>query len=414
MVPIIDRPDREMSCRDRLAGGAINILMLNWRDLRHPQAGGAETYVHEIAKRLARDHHVTLVCSKFPGSKGRENIDGVEIVRKGGRFSVYPLAAAMAMAKLARKEVDVIVDDVNGVPFFSPLYSNVPVIVIIHHVVGWPIFRKELPFPLSAIGYLGERSVPLIYGRSKIVVVSPSTRQELVGLGLPGGNIDVLVNGRDIRQAPCRGKSPIPTIAYLGRLKDYKRVDHLIKALEIAVRKIPELVLVIAGKGNGSAVEKAVRDRGVQDHVQVVGEVSEADKSALLSSAWLFVTASMKEGWGLSVIEANSCGTPAVSYDVPGLRDSIRPNFNGVLVEDGNIERFAEEIARLIADPDERERMSENAVKWSKQFNWDRTARMFEDILREQVGEAGRGKGPRRPRGPGGRADPGTAVFSGK
>ncbi len=362
----------------------MKILIFNWRDITHPWAGGAEKYIHEIGKRLAKKHEVTLFCSRYPGSLKGEVIDGIEIIRDGGKFTTYIYAAVKYLSKLRKRDYDVVVDDINGVPFFTPLYSRKPIVAIIHHIVGWKIFRRELPLPLAVIGYLCERSIPYIYRNCKFVTVSESTKEELKRFGIKESNITVVPNGIDLN--PHLGKkSEKPVVVYFGRIKNYKRVDHILKAFSIVKRKIPDAELVIAGRGEITHLKNLAKDLNIDGSVIFMGEVDEKRKVEILSSSWVYVIASTKEGWGISVIEANACGTPAVAYDVPGLRDSIKHGYNGLLVENGNIEALANAIIHLLKDDELRKELSRNAIEWAKQFSWDKSAEEFERLIQSLV-----------------------------
>ena len=362
----------------------MKILMFNWRDITHPWAGGAEKYLHEIGKRLAKKHEVTLFCGSYSEAQDREEIDGIEIIRSGGKFTIYIHAAIKYLSKLKRRDYDVVVDGINGVPFFTPLYSKKPIVAVIHHIVGWKIFRRELPLPLAVVGYLCERSIPYIYRNCKFATVSESTKEELRRFGIEENKITVIPNGIDLN--PRLGKkSERPRIIYFGRIKNYKRLDHVLKAFSIVRQEISDAELIIAGRGKTTHLKNLARSLDIERSVIFVGEASEKQKIEILSSSWIYVIASTKEGWGVSVIEANACGTPAVAYDVPGLRDSIKHSYNGLLVEDCNVKALASAIINLIEDNELRKKLSKNAVEWAKRFSWDRSAEMFERVVRSLV-----------------------------
>ncbi len=353
--------------------------MLNWRDITHPNAGGAERYIHEIGKRMVPRHEVTLFCGRYPGCRSEETIDGIRIIRIGGTFSVYIRSALKVIGQ--RNSFDVVVDDINGVPFFSPLYSKAPVVAVVHHIVGWPIFKRELPFPMSIVGYLGEKSIPTFYRNCDFVTVSASTRKELEEFGIQSGLITVIQNGIDLPAKIAPVKTPDPTVLYLGRIKEYKRLDQVIRAFAEVRKTFPKAQLVIAGRGETAPLRSLSIEMGLSDYVRFPGEVSEEEKEDLLSSAWVFVSASMKEGWGISIIEANASGTPAVSYDVPGLRDSIKDGYNGILVSEGNLEKLVQALISIIGKKEFREELSNNALTWAGNFSWDKSAEEFEELL---------------------------------
>jgi glycosyltransferase involved in cell wall biosynthesis len=358
----------------------MKILIFNWRDITHPWAGGAEKYVHEIGKRLAKKHEVTLFCGSYPGCAKEEVLDGIGVIRAGGRFTTYIHATLSYLKKLRKREYDVIVDSINGVPFFTPLYSRKPVVAIIHHIVGWKIFKRELPLPLASVGYLSEKLIPYIYRNCKFVTVSESTKEELKRFGIQG-NVSVIPNGIDVGFHLGK-KAEKPRIVYFGRIKNYKRIDHILKAYSIVKQRIPDAELVIAGRGEFDHLQDYAISLKIDESVMFMGEVDEEAKVEILSSAWVYVIASTKEGWGISVIEANACGTPAIAYDVPGLRDSVKNGYNGLLVEDSDVKALANAIVNVLEDDKLREELSKNAIEWAKQFNWDRSAEEFERVLK--------------------------------
>ncbi|MCJ7653301.1 MAG: glycosyltransferase family 4 protein, partial [Actinobacteria bacterium] len=295
----------------------MKILVFNWRDIRHPEAGGAEVNIHEQAKRWVDwGHRVTLFTARPRGQKFRDNIDGIEIYRAGGRFSVY-LLAVFAYLLVLREFADVILDIENGIPFFTPLYSRKPKVCLMHHLHQDQFLVEMGPY-IGRIGRFMERClVPFLYRTSTLVAVSRSTVGRKRGALRGGGTLrfEVVYNGLDHSlYRPGSQKYAKPTILYLGRIKAYKRLPRLIAMMPAVKRKVPEAELLIAGSGDAlSEAEAEVERSGVSDCVRFMGHVSEMEKTRLLQSAWVMATPSMNEGWGVTVIEANACGTPAVA-----------------------------------------------------------------------------------------------------
>jgi len=363
----------------------MNILILNWRDITHPQAGGAERYVHEIGRRLVeKGHNVTLFCGSYPNARPYDKIDGIEIIRKGGKYTLY-LWALVYLAK-NRDKFDVIIDSENGIPFFSPLLFNKRRVVCIMHHVHIEVFNRELPFPLNKIGKLLEGKVmPMLYRESLFVPVSPSTKREMFEkLSIRGNYFPIVYNGVSIYRLNIgHKKTKTPTLIYFGRVKRYKRIDHIIKAYQRIKQKIKNARLVIAGKMDREYLKEILKIcEKLNLKISLFEDVPEEKKVELLSQSWVYVITSMKEGWGISVIEANACGVPVVGYDVPGLRDSVRYEYNGFLVENGNVNELADKVAKLIENPKLRVKLSHNAKKWAEKFSWDESAKRFERILR--------------------------------
>jgi len=354
----------------------MNILILNWRDIKNEWAGGGEVYVFELAKRWVKiGHKVTLFCSQgiWQPLSSEEVIGGIHIYRRGGRYSIYFWAAWYYFTKF-RRTTDIIVEVQNGTPFFSVLYSRKPKIAVVYHIHDRQFFI-ELWFPLNIIGYIIERYIfPLLYSRTNIMAISKTTKKELEKLGIPRKNIEIVYCGIDEKEPLGKGKKlSFPTILYLGRIKKYKRVSLLVKLMPKILSRVPSARLIIAGWGTEAATVMDMSMRGNnRKKVKIVGPVSEAEKKVLLSKVWVFVNPSIGEGWSISVIEANLHGTPAVAFNVPGLSESIRNGETGFLVE--NDSEFIDKICEILDNHILRKQLSENAIKWAKSFSWDRSA----------------------------------------
>lgn len=359
----------------------MKILLYNWRDILDPLAGGAEAYIHEIGKRLARENEVYLYCRRYKGSESRDEIDGIKIIRNGGSFSQYIHAAYDYIFRLRKMDFDVVVDGINGVPFFTPLFVRKPKVAIMHHIVGRRIFFRELPLPLAIVGWTAEKLIPLIYRNVPMVAVSPSTKDELINFGIAANRVYIVYNAIEQHEQGVIKKSEKPLIVYLGRIKTYKQLDHLLHAFAEVIRSIPEAELNIAGRGEYAELERLAENLGISQSVKFVGGVSEEQKIEILKKAWVFVTPSMKEGWGVSVIEANYYMTPAVAYDVPGLRDSINNGVTGMLVSSGSIDELAKATVKILSDSELREKLSQKALSWATGFSWDNSAKEFARVI---------------------------------
>jgi glycosyltransferase involved in cell wall biosynthesis len=361
----------------------LNILALNWRCVRHPQAGGAEINLFEQAKRWVSDgHRVTVFCAD-PGREHAperdEVVDGIEVVRRGGRFTVYAYAAVFLL--LNSRRFDRVLDVANGIPFFAPLFSSRPVVLLVHHVHDQQWFAEFSP-PAAAVGwFLERRVVPLLYKRRPVISVSPTTRDALVKTGVSGSQIRVVYNGVEPPQRTAEAAhSAQCRIAYVGRIKRYKRLERLVRIIPALREEFPNVHLDIAGSGDATpAIEALVEELGVRDHVSVHGFVDDQKKGEILGGATVFATPSMHEGWGLSVIEANAHGCPAVAYDVPGLRAAIRHGETGLLAADN--EGFHRALSFFLGDPDARKRYSMAARRWADGFTWEASARETLEVL---------------------------------
>lgn len=350
----------------------MNILIFNWRDKKHPFSGGAEIYIQEIAKRLARmGHKITLFCSRFGGLKSKDEYDGIKIIRRGGKYTVY-LSAFFWYVFFNKEKYDVVIDCENGIPFFTPLFIRKPKILVVHHIHR-EIFPLEVPKIISLLlSFLETKLMPFLYKKIQVVAVSKSTKEDLIKIGFDERKIKIIYNGIDHSKFFLTPKTDKPRIIYIGRIKKYKRIDLLLKAFDIVSKYFPDAELYIVGSGKKKNCNNKI----------FTGFVSEEEKIRLLGSSWVFVNPSYKEGWGISIIEANMCGTPCIAFDVPGLRDSIKHKRTGILVkEDGNVQKLAEAIIMVLKDDKLRQRLSKNALEYSKKFSWDKTAKEFLDVI---------------------------------
>lgn len=363
----------------------MKILIFNWRDLKHSWAGGGEIYIFEQASRWVKmGHEVTVFCGQDieKDLPTFEIIDGIKIYRKGGRYSLYLWSIWYYFTRLRGNGV--VVDVVNGIPFFTSLFCRVPKIAYVYHLHGNQFFY-ELPFPLSHVGFIIERFVfPFLYKHLPIIVISETTKKQLINIGFNKKNISIVYCGINKlnRMKNSIKKFSAPTILYLGRIKKYKRVDLLVKIFPKIIEKMPQARLIIAGWGTeASNIANLVMKSPLRRKITLLGPVSDAEKKSLLSKSWLFVNPSIGEGWGMAVIEANLHGTPAVSFDVSGLRESVLSGKTGLLAK--NEQNLINNIYILLNDNVLREKLSTNAKKWANTFNWDHSAKESLKILQK-------------------------------
>ena len=368
----------------------MKILVVNWQDIKNPLAGGAEVHLHEVFSRIAsQGHHVTLFCSSFPGALPEENINGIHVVRKGGRYLFNFTFAVEYFRRFRDEKFDIVVDDMNKIPFFTPLYVKEPIYGVTHHLFGKSIYLETSFLPASYV-YWMERSAVALYKKKRIpfIVGSPSTEKELKHAGFSTDDVALISYGVDHSTHNQRGaeKSPTPLIGYFGRLKKYKSVDHLLQALPAVLNVVPDLAVVIVGEGDDRPrLEGLAKELNLQNAVEFTGFVSEQKKIELLQQMWFKVTTSSKEGWGLTVVEANACGTTVLASNVEGLRDAVQDGETGLLYEFGNVADLSSKMIRLLTDDDFRNELTENSVKWAKRFDWGRAADETIAMLTDRV-----------------------------
>lgn len=370
----------------------FNILVINWQDITNPMGGGAEVHCHEIFKRVvAAGHDVTLLCCGYDGAPSSQVLDGVRIERRSSR-NWFNFSVPGAYKNLRKQQsFDIVFDDINKIPFFTLLYVREPVVAIVHHFFGKSIFL-EAPWLQANYVYQTEKLVPRIYRRVPFAVVSESTREELRRKGVTS-EIDMLPNAVDVsRYTTAARKSSIPLIGYFGRVKKYKSVNHVIEAMPMMVRAIPDVRLLVIGDGDHrQELQRLTEQLGLSKYVEFTGHVSHDKKIELLSQLWLAVNPSPKEGWGLTVIEANACHVPVVAANSPGLRDSVKQNETGILYEYGNRGQLANAVIALLKNRQKRNQLSENARHWAESFNWDDSAAkalaIIEKTLKNRIEE---------------------------
>ncbi|MDG7008054.1 MAG: glycosyltransferase family 4 protein [Nitrososphaerota archaeon] len=355
--------------------GVTRILWYNWKDIKHPEAGGAEVFTHEVAKRLAlRGYSVTLFTSSFPGAHNEDVIDGVRILRNGSRNSVHGLGRKFYEEHPSG--FDIVVDEINTKPFMTPLFVKKPKIALIHQLAR-EYWLSEVPFPANLLGYYYlENHWLRRYANVPTVTVSASTRRDLESLGF--SSIFMVPEGltyQVLSETPL--KNGVPTVMYLGRLTKAKRVEHLLKAFARVRRSRSDARLWVVGDGY---LHERLKKR-LGDGVLLFGKLPKSDVSELLREAWVLVYPSVREGFGLAIIEANAHGTPAIGYDVAGVRDAIQNGDTGILVQNGEIAQLANAISSVLEDESLRLRLSRNALAYSRNFSWDKSADEFEKVL---------------------------------
>ncbi|MGB9742847.1 MAG: glycosyltransferase family 4 protein [candidate division WOR-3 bacterium] len=370
----------------------MRILVINWRCPKNPLAGGAEIYLHEICRRLVRQGcQITLLAERFPGSTAEDELDGVRIIRRGNKWSkwtfnwtVYRQLNSIVHAG----GFELVIDDLNKIPFYSPWLTDRPVLVLLMHLFRSSIFR-EVPAPLAAYVYLAESLIPLAYRNCRFAVLSESSLEDLVRLGIPAQRISVVPPGTDFeRYHPAPAVRREPVILHVGRLKKYKSTDHLLYAAQRLKAKNRDFQVVIVGTGDDRPrLEKLASRLGINDRVRFTGFVNESEKIRWYQRSTVLVESSIKEGWGLIVMEANACGTPVVVARSPGLVDSSRDGVNGLFYEYGNIDQLTEKLDLLLTDQTLCQKLGNQAIDWAKQWTWDGAADKIYNLIRDTLYE---------------------------
>ncbi len=355
----------------------MKILVIEYRDITHPEAGGAEVILQEVFKRIAAaGHSVDYLCNGHGQALSEEMMDGIRFIRRGRQPYFNLLVPWFYRSALRRNQYDIIVEGIDKLPFLMPWFEReVPVLCVVPHLFGTTVFQ-EASFPVGAYVYAYERLIPLAYRRCFFSVLSKGTRDDLKRRGIPEAQIEVIYSGlsHDQYDAPLeKPRTDHPILVYLGRLKRYKGIELGIEAVRVLKPRYPTIEYQIVGSGDYLEALKSLAGRaGVEQNVTFVGHKRGREKTEILQRAGVLLYTSPKEGWGLSVVEANLCGTPAVASDSPGLRESIVHGETGFLVPHGDVEALARQIDALLSDRDLYARTRAAAMEWGRKFTWER------------------------------------------
>jgi glycosyltransferase involved in cell wall biosynthesis len=367
---------------DIAAGAGLRrVSILAWRDLEDPEAGGSEVHASNIAALWGRAGiEVTMRTSYAPGRPQVAWRDGYRVIRKAGRYMVFPRSAFSEMMGWHGAS-DALVEIWNGMPFFSPLWARRPSVTWVHHVHD-TMWEMTLPPRLARLGRAIEfRVAPPLYRRTPIVTLSESSKRELVDrLGFSAAQVDVVPPGVDARFSPGGTRSPVPLVVAVGRLVPVKRLPILFDALAECRVRHPHLRAVIVGEGyERQALEARRREMDAESWLALPGWLPDEELLALYRQAWVVASASAHEGWGMTLTEAAACGTPAVATRIAGHEDAVLPDRTGLLAADGA--DLARALDRILADDDLRARLGAAARARAERLTWGATARGTLEVL---------------------------------
>lgn len=372
----------------------MRILIFNWRDIKNPSSGGAEILTHELAKYLVKKNNkVVLFTSKFAGSSDAENVDGVTVIREGYSitrhfFSSVHYLALKRYKKHFKGKIDLVIDEVHGLPFFTPWYVKEKKIALVCEVAG-NLWVKKFGLFFGTIGRIIEiLYLRFIYRAVPFITISNSVEKDLVRNGVNRKNITVIPVGVSIPKIlPKINREKNPTIIFLGRVSRSKGIEDVISVMNKLSKKY-KIKMWVCGRQDPSykkELHELVRKNNLDSKITFFDYITEKEKFNLLSRSWILFNPSKTEGWGINVIEANAMGVPAVGYNVPGLQDSIRDEKTGLLAKDNSVDGLTKMIERLIVDTELYNRLSKEAVKWSKNFTWEKTGEKTWEILKKNL-----------------------------
>lgn len=364
----------------------MKILFFNWRDIKNPRSGGAEVVNEELAKRLVKSgYEVIFIVGGFTGGKPEETINGYKIIRVGGRWSVYYHAYRYYKKHLVGW-ADVVIDEVNTVPFFCRFYVKEKNILLVYQLCREIWFYQMFP-PLNLIGYLLEPLYLRLLRDRDVITISESSKADLLRFGFKKDKVHIISVGIDIDPVESIEKIEKyekPTVLSLGTVRAMKRTDQIVRAFEIAKKENKNLELIIAGDASDNYGKRVLNMIGSSPHkhaIQYLGRVSKEKKIELLQKSHLICAASVKEGWGLTITEANSQGTPGVVYNIDGLRDSVKDGETGMVCQVNTPENLAQNIIDLLSDREKYHVLRKKAWAWSKKINFERSYSDFITVI---------------------------------
>lgn len=361
--------------------GLTHVHVLAWRDLDDAEAGGSEVHAHNIVAIWAQAGvQVTMRTSAAVGLPSSAVRDGYTVSRKAGRYGVFPRSALAEMSGRLGPS-DGLVEIWNGMPFMSPVWWRKPRVIWLHHVHG-PMWGMTLPAPVAAAGVaLEERIAPKFYRRQPIVTLSPSSQTELVDeLGFAQDRVTVIPPGVDPFFTPGGTRSDAPLAVAVGRLVPVKDFPRLVRVMAGVRERVPNAELVIVGEGyERDRIVETIRDCGGQDWVHLAGRVSDDELRDLYRRAWLAVSVSVREGWGMTLTEAGACGTPTVATDISGHADAVSRDRSGLLRS--NDADLVDAITSVMTDDGLRARLQTGALERAAELTWERTAQANFEVL---------------------------------
>jgi glycosyltransferase involved in cell wall biosynthesis len=382
---LLNTPVADDSVRARIAdlaekAGIRTVHMLAWRDLDDDEAGGSEIHAHNITSIWVQSGlEVTHRTSASVGRPAVDSRDGYRVIRRGSRYSVFP-RAALAEATNRYGRADALVEIWNGMPFGSPLWHRGPRMIWLHHIHG-PMWHMSLPKPLAHAGVaLEEKLGPIIYRHQPIVTLSRSSEIELLELGFPPRNVSVITPGVDPGFGPAGPKNPTPLVMAVGRLVPVKDFGRLVRIWAMVLDKVPEAELVIVGEGyERSVIESEISRLGIEGSVRLPGRITDAELLDLYRRSWAAASASVREGWGMTLTEAAACGTPAVATDIAGHADAVVDDKSGLLAE--RDDDLAGALVAVLTDTRLRRRLESGALERSRELTWQHAALANFEVL---------------------------------
>ena len=355
----------------------MRILWLAHRDPQNPRAGGAERTIYEVDTRLIeKGHKIVLLTGGWRGSMPAENLGGIEIHRFGKRLAPHLVLPVF----LLKHQYDIVVNDLgHAVPWISSTILNKHNIIFFHHLHARSLPGQVNPIMAKLITAI-ERCYFILYHGKVLVTESTTSKNDLLKLGIKEDKIIMIPPGVENKLFHPASKSKYPSIVYFGGMRKYKRPLEVLYLLKSLLGKLEYVKLYVIGTGpEERSMKRLANELNMQDCVEFTGRISDKELSDIVASAWLNVHTSVTEGWGYSILEASSAGTPTVAYDVPGVRDAVEDGLNGLKVKDGDRKALADAAFSILTNSE----ISWSSIKVSQKYSWDKTAELWIKLFEE-------------------------------
>jgi glycosyltransferase involved in cell wall biosynthesis len=383
----LDRDAVHRAIAERAArAGLERVHLLTFRDLDDPDAGGSEVHAAHVASHLAAAglavvHHT----GRVRGEPAEVDRDGVRVVRRGGRVGVFP-RTLLDLRRARLGPSDGILEVFHGIPFFAPLVvPRVPHVGLVHHVhLG--TWHHLLPAPGAALGHLLERfAVPRVYRHRSLLSIAASSRDEVLrAYRVDPAHVGVAPVGVAEAFAPGGERAPHPLVVVVARLMPQKGLGDLLRAFAAVLQDVPEARLAIVGSGPEAAVvHRTVVELGLAEVVELPGYVPTDELVAWYRRAWVVASASLREGYNLTLLEAAACGTPSVARRIPGHVDAVVDGTTGLLADDGP--GLAAGLVQVLTDAALRDRLGRAALEHARPHRWERTALTVVEALADDA-----------------------------
>ena len=368
----------------------LHIAILDYRDIYHPEAGGAEVYMHEIFRRIADyGYRVTWISARDAGAAAEVREGNLRMLRSGNKATANFTSARAALRLAGEERVDLFIENLCKIPFFLPLYTDAPVLPVVLHLFGETVFSEANPL-LASYVWLYERFIPRVYRDQPFVALSDSTAEDLRRRGVRMRWVEVVPPGLNLESfSAATADQREPIVLYVGRLKRYKQVENVLQAFARVQEEMPQARMVVIGKGDDrERLESVVRRQRIESVVDFRGFVTEEEKLEWMRRARVVVYPSPKEGWGISTTEAAACGAPVVASNSAGLRDAVRDGVSGFLVPHGDVAAWARRIRSILESDTLFRELQRGALEWAREFDWDTRATQMRLTIERAVAEA--------------------------